>query len=94
MANADDNGEGVRRRELFEARIEQLMDRLYGTALRLARDPNDAEDVVAEAIAKAWSRLDDLRDMEQFEGWLFRILNNTFISTCRRRRCRQDRERG
>lgn len=92
MTHADDNEERAPRRELFEARIEQLMDRLYGTALRLARDPNDAEDVVAETIAKAWSRLDDLRDMEQFESWLFRILNNTFINTCRRRRCRQDRE--
>ncbi len=92
MTHADDNEEHARRRELFETRIEQLMNRLYGTALRLTRDPNDAEDVVAEAIGKAWTRLDDLRDMEQFESWLFRILNNTFISTCRRRRCRQDRE--
>lgn len=92
MTHADDNEERARRRELFETRIEQLMNRLYGTALRLARDPIDAEDVVAEAIEKAWSRLDDLRDMEQFDSWLFRILNNTFISTCRRRRCRQDRE--
>lgn len=92
MTHADDNEERAPRRELFEARIEPIMDRLYGTALRLARDPNDAEDVVAETIAKAWSRLDDLRDMEQFESWLFRILNNTFINTCRRRRCRQDRE--
>lgn len=87
---ADDNPEG--RREAFEQEVERLMNRLYGTALRLARDPNDAEDVVAEAIGKAWSRLGDLRDMQQFESWLFRILNNTFISTCRRRRCRQDRE--
>lgn len=92
MTHADDNGEHARRRERFEAEIERLMNRLYGTALRLARDPNDAEDVVAEAIGKAWRRLDDLRDMGQFESWLFRILNNTFMSACRRRRCRQDRE--
>ncbi|WP_075109804.1 sigma-70 family RNA polymerase sigma factor [Halofilum ochraceum] len=92
MTHADIHGGRARRRELFETRLEPLMDRLYGTALRLTRDPNDAEDVVAEAIGKAWSRLDDLRDMDQFESWLFRILNNTFISTCRRRRCRQDRE--
>lgn len=68
------------------------MNRLYGTALRLTRDPTDAEDVVAEAVGRAWSRLDDLRDMEQLDSWLFRILNNTFISMCRRRRCRQDME--
>ncbi len=92
MTDTDDHEQQARRRELFAMRTERLMNRLYGTALRLARDPNDAEDVVAEAIAKAWRRLDDLRDMEQFESWLFRILNNTFISICRRRRCRQDRE--
>lgn len=80
------------RRGLFEAEVERLLDRLYGTALRLTRSPDDAEDVVAEAIGRAWACLDELRDVEQMEGWLFRILNNTFISSWRRRRCRQDRE--
>jgi hypothetical protein len=42
------------RRELFERAVDRLMDRLYGTALRLAGDPDDAEDIVAEAVAKAW----------------------------------------
>lgn len=79
-------------RETFQREVERLMDRLYGTALRLTRDPHDAEDVVAEAVGKAWSRLDQLRDDERLEGWLFRILNNTFVNTWRRRRCRQDRE--
>ena len=79
-------------RELFEQEVERLADRLYGTALRLARNPDDAEDVVAEAVGRAWSRLGELRDPAQLEGWLFRILNTTFISLWRRRRCRQDRE--
>lgn len=79
-------------RRFFECEVERLMDRLYGTALRLTRSPDDAEDVVAEAVGQAWARLDELRDPEQFEGWLFRILHNTFISAWRRRRCRQDRE--
>ncbi len=79
-------------RRFFESEVERLMDRLYGTALRLTRSPDDAEDVVAEAVGHAWARLDELRDPGQFEGWLFRILHNTFISVWRRRRCRQDRE--
>lgn len=82
-------------RTFFASQVERLTDRLYGTALRLTRDPDEAQDVVAEAVAKAWSRLDELRDPDQFEGWLFRILNNTFVSLWRRRRrCRQDRETG
>ena len=79
-------------RGFFEREVERLMDRLYGTALRLARNPDDAEDVVAETVGRAWARLGELRDRQQFEGWLFRILHNTFISNWRRRRCRQDLE--
>ena len=79
-------------RGFFGREVERLMDRLYGTALRLTRNPHDAEDVVAEAVGRAWARLEELRDHQQFEGWLFRILHSTFISSWRRRRCRQDLE--
>lgn len=80
------------RQRMFEEEISILMDRLYGTALRLTRNPEDAEDVVAETVAKAWRQLDQLNDPSRFEGWLFRILNHTFISQWRRRKCRQERE--
>ncbi|MCL7940301.1 sigma-70 family RNA polymerase sigma factor [Halomonas sp. ATCH28] len=79
------------RRRWFEERLEPLMDRLYGTALRLTRDPDDAEDIVAEAVGKAWARLDELRDPQRFEGWLFHILTNAFISDWRRRQSRPQR---
>lgn len=80
------------RRAMFEQEIHQLMDRLYGTALRLCRNPDDAEDIVAETVATAWNKLDQLTDNSCFEGWLFRILNRTFISQWRRRQCRQEKE--
>ncbi|WP_341936417.1 RNA polymerase sigma factor [Marinimicrobium sp. C2-29] len=79
-------------RRFFETEIHRLTDRLYATALRLTRSPDDAEDVVAEAVSRAWCRLDELRDPDRFEAWLFRILNNTFVSQWRKRRCRQDLE--
>lgn len=59
------------------------MDRLYGTAVRLTRNGAEAEDLVAEALAKAWSRLDRLEDLQAFEKWIFRILTNTFVSSRR-----------
>lgn len=74
------------RRAWFERRLAPLLDRLYGTALRLTRHPDDAEDIVAEAVARAWRNLDELRDSERFEAWLFHILTNVFISEWRRRR--------
>src|SRR5690606_16586549 len=65
-------------RSIFRRQVEALMDRLYGTALRLTRNPDEAEDVVAEAVSNAWRRLEQLDDPNHLEGWLFRILHNTF----------------
>ena len=76
-------------RSLFEREVSRLMDRLYGTALRLTRNADDAEEIVAETVSRAWARLDELRDPDSFEGWLFRILNNTGVSAWRRRQSRQ-----
>lgn len=73
-------------RDFFRAEIERLMDRLYGTALSLTRNPADAEDLVSEAVIKAWANLDDLADRQAFPKWLFRILTNTFVSDRRRAR--------
>ena len=73
-------------RAFFRAEVERLMDRLYGTALRLTRNPADAEDLVSEAVTKAWAHLGDLADRRAFPKWLFRILANTFVSGRRRQR--------
>jgi RNA polymerase sigma-70 factor (ECF subfamily) len=74
-------------RAFFRAEVERLMDRLYGTALRLTRNPTDAEDLVSEAVTKAWANFHQLTDQQAFPKWLFRILTNTFISDRRRTRC-------
>lgn len=74
------------RRRWFAVQIERLTDRLYGTALRLTRNADDAEDLVAETVVKAWTRLDELRDPQAFQAWIQRILNNTFVSEWRHRR--------
>jgi RNA polymerase sigma-70 factor (ECF subfamily) len=71
-------------RQFFETEVERLMDRLYGMALRLTRNRTDAEDLVAEALAKAWAHLPSLHDVQCFEKWVFRILVNTFIADRRR----------
>ena len=68
----------------FSRGIEENMDALYGTALRLARSGADAEDLVAEAVARAWSAIETLQDRQRFRPWLFRILHNCFISNYRR----------
>jgi RNA polymerase sigma-70 factor, ECF subfamily len=66
--------------EWFGREVSDALPALYGNALRLAGEPADAEDLVADAIAKAWSNLASLSDRSRFRSWLFRILMNTFLS--------------
>jgi RNA polymerase sigma-70 factor, ECF subfamily len=76
----------------FEAEIVALLPDLYGTALHLARNRADAEDLVAEALKTAWGRLATLSDRNRFRGWIFRILTNAFLSDRRRRSARPQTE--
>ena len=74
----------------FEAAVSRLMDRLYGAAMRFTRNASDAEDLMAEALEKAWNALDSLDDRSRFDGWLMRILSNTYISQWRRKKVRDE----
>lgn len=79
-------------RDFFEQELSGLLDRLYGAALRLAKDRADAEDLVAETVTKALTNLETLKDRKQLRSWMFRILTNTFISECRKRSARPENE--
>jgi RNA polymerase sigma-70 factor (ECF subfamily) len=57
-------------------------------ARRLTRNDADAEDLVAETVARAWRARDTLESEAAFRAWIFRILNNTFISDLRRANAR------
>ena len=74
------------KREFFESAVSRIMDRLYGTAMRFTRNPSDAEDLMAESLEKAWNNLDRLQDRNSFDGWMMRILSNTYISQWRRQK--------
>jgi RNA polymerase sigma-70 factor (ECF subfamily) len=75
-------------KEVFEAEVMAILGRLHGVARRLTRHDADAEDLVSETICRAWRSCESLEDEGAFRGWIFRILNNTFISDQRRRRAR------
>jgi RNA polymerase sigma-70 factor (ECF subfamily) len=80
------------RAEWFGNTVVDMLPGLYATALRLAKNRADAEDLVAESVAQAWRALDSLRDREAFRGWIYRILSNCFVSNCRARRARPQME--
>jgi RNA polymerase sigma-70 factor (ECF subfamily) len=71
-------------REFFEDQVLALLGCLQGVARRLTRNDADAEDLVAETVERAWRARDSLESEAAFRAWIFRILNNTFISGLRR----------
>lgn len=81
-----------RDRAWFGDQVESLLTELYGRALRLCRHRANAEDLVAEAVARAWEALPSLREREAFRSWVFRILNNAFVSNCRKPRSTAEHE--
>ncbi len=79
-------------RSWFADRVDELLPDLYGRALRLCRHRADAEDLVAEAVTTAWGALESLEDRAAFRSWVFRILNNTFVSSRRTARSKAEHE--
>jgi RNA polymerase sigma-70 factor (ECF subfamily) len=66
------------------------MDSLYGAALRLTRNPSDAEDLVQETYLKAYRGFGGFEEGTNLRAWLYRILTNTFINTYRSKKRRPD----
>ncbi len=67
-------------------RLEDLRPRLYRLAHSWCHDPALADDLAQETLAKALARVEQLRDGQALEGWLFSILNNCWRDHLRRRR--------
>lgn len=70
----------------FEALLLPLLDRAYSTALRLTRNPADAEDLVQEAVLLACRGFGSFQAGTNFKAWFLRILTNCFYSKYRRRK--------
>ena len=79
-------------RAWFAQAVEPLLPELYGRALRLCGHADNAEDLVADAVAKAWEALPSLEKPDAFRGWVFRILNNAFISNRRSARSKAEHQ--
>ncbi len=73
------------RSERFERDVLPYLDQLYAAAMRMTRNPADAEDLVQETFAKAYGSFHQYQDGTNLKAWLFRILTNTFINTYRKR---------
>ena len=69
----------------FERDAIPIMDQLYGGAMRMTRNPADAEDLVQETMVKAYAAFRSFRAGTNLKAWLYRIMTNTYINTYRKK---------
>src|SRR5262245_34363172 len=75
-------------RARFEDAAFEHLDSLYRTALRMTRNPADAEDLVQDALVRGFRFYDRFEPGTNFRAWLFKILTNTYINNYRRKQGR------
>ena len=68
----------------FERDAMQYAPQLYSAALRMTRNPADAQDVVQETFLKAYRAYHSCAEGTNLKAWLYRILTNTYINTYRK----------
>lgn len=69
----------------FERDAIPLLDQLYGGALRMTRNPADAEDLLQETMVKAYAGFRSFKEGTNLKAWLYRILTNTYINAYRKK---------
>jgi RNA polymerase sigma-70 factor, ECF subfamily len=72
-------------RERFERDVLPLLPNLYGAALRMTRNPTDAEDLVQDTYLRAFRGFAGFKEGTNLKAWLYRILTNSFINTYRKK---------
>src|ERR671930_1545587 len=71
--------------ERFERDVLPLLPGLYGAALRMTRNPTDAEDLVQDTTLRAYRGFSTFEEGTNLKAWLYRILTNSFINTYRKK---------
>ena len=84
--SADERPETMdERRARFERDAMPFIDQLFAAAMRMTRNPADAEDLVQETYLKAFAAFHQFEQGTNLKAWLYRILTNTYINSYRRR---------
>src|SRR3954464_13595555 len=74
----------------FADQAMEHMSSLYTAALRMTRNPADAEDLVQETYLKAYRGFGGFQEGTNLKAWLYRILTNTFINSYRAKKRRPE----
>ena len=68
----------------FEEQAMPLLDQLYAGALRMTRNPPDAEDLVQETYMKAYRNFGSFKEGTNLKAWMYRIMTNAYINDYRK----------
>jgi len=74
----------------FERDAMEFAPQLYSAALRMTRNPADAEDVLQETFLKAYRSFHTFQEGTNLKAWLYRILTNNYINRYRQKARRPD----
>jgi RNA polymerase sigma-70 factor (ECF subfamily) len=74
----------------FTEQAAPYVDALYAAAMRMTRNPADAEDLVQETMVRAFRGFGSFQEGTNLRAWLYRILTNTFINSYRARQRRPE----
>ncbi len=74
----------------FSELATPYMSALYSAALRMTRNPSDAEDLVQETYLRAYRGFGGFKEGTNLKAWLYKILTNTFINSYRAKKRRPD----
>ena len=75
---ADKSGTGADRRKRFEDEALPHLDALYSMAIRLARNPDDANDLLQETVLRAYRFFHQFESGTNCRAWMLTILFNNF----------------
>jgi RNA polymerase sigma-70 factor (ECF subfamily) len=72
-------------KQRFQDEALPLLDSLYAGALRMTRNPADAEDIVQDTLLRAYRAFDRFEPGTNLKAWMFRIMTNAYINTYRKK---------
>lgn len=72
-------------RARFEVEALPFLDQLYAAAMRMTRNPADAQDLVQETFVRAFTAFERFERGTNIKAWLYRILTNLYINDYRKR---------
>ncbi|MGO2140476.1 MAG: sigma-70 family RNA polymerase sigma factor [Leucobacter sp.] len=85
MKSHEQDDESATLKARFADEALPLLDQLFGAAMKMTRNPQDAQDLVQETFLKAYQAFASFQEGTNLKAWLYRIMTNSYINTYRKK---------